>query len=836
LSVSVNSNVAALAVRRSLLNNTREMATSMQRLNTGVRINSAADDAAGVSIAARMGSQIKSYGTAIRNAGDAISMLETAEGGLGAIADTLQRMRVLATTAANGTTVTTDRQALTDEVDQLKAEINRIAGVVKFNGISLLDGTFTNAKFQVGAMGGETVTVGIQSAKATDIGELNSVNVTVPIVLTGPAVPVAQTVTLTVQGVTPQTFSLGTFAPGAIDLAAAINASTSQTHLTATPLANSVTTTQTNTTATLNALEPPILATVNGVGIDIPVTPINPALSSAQKDNALRDNFITAFNARKASGVGALQNIVATNTGTGISLQNVTPATISGQSASLPSVPFVPASISGQAQSFPSGVFASGNTTLTINGVNIAVNTTDDAAANRSATVAAINAQTGTTGVTAVNDGASGVRLTSSSSFTTAFVSSDATVDGTNLTSAEAAKALGLGALGQTANPSGVFNAGVTQFTINGTTISVNTTNNATNNRAAAVAAINAQTAVTGVTAINDGATGVRLTSAANITTAFVSTAANIDGTVLTAAQAAKAFGLANFGTTATAGGNLTVSYSGPTGSAAGTLNSIAGTSSNSAGSYAALDPYVEFSVNGVSFEVNVTNFSTSMTTAQRNAALRADFVNAFTAKKALGPSALDGITATSTSTGVDIRALDGRTLTVLYNAGPTGTSAANFGVGTTPSYGQASRININYTAPDGVFGDIVFSANSGLVPPILPPSGINGTSVQDVDLTDQFFANYAMEWIDAAIDQVANYRANVGSALNRFGMTISNLRQTVENLEASRSRVRDTDFAVEYSSVAKKRVLLESGMSVLQTATASPKNILQVLEAATRR
>jgi flagellin len=156
--------------------------------------------------------------------------------------------------------------------------------------------------------------------------------------------------------------------------------------------------------------------------------------------------------------------------------------------------------------------------------------------------------------------------------------------------------------------------------------------------------------------------------------------------------------------------------------------------------------------------------------------------------------------------------------------------------VGTTPSYGQASRININYTAPDGVFGDIVFSANSGLVPPILPPSGINGTSVQDVDLTDQFFANYAMEWIDAAIDQVANYRANVGSALNRFGMTISNLRQTVENLEASRSRVRDTDFAVEYSSVAKKRVLLESGISVLQTATASPKNILQVLEAAARR
>jgi flagellin len=244
--MSVNSNVAALAVQRSLLNNTRELATSMQRLNTGVRINSAADDAAGVSIADRMESQIKSYGMAVRNAGDAISMLETAEGGLGSIADTLQRMRVLATTAANGTTVTTDRQALTDEVDQLKAEINRIAGVVKFNGISLLDGSFTNAKFQVGAMGGETVTVGINSAAASDIGEQNTINVTAPIVLTGPAVPTAQSVNL--YGTI---YSLGTFTPSAPALAAAINATTSVTNLSASALPNTISATSNNTTTTL---------------------------------------------------------------------------------------------------------------------------------------------------------------------------------------------------------------------------------------------------------------------------------------------------------------------------------------------------------------------------------------------------------------------------------------------------------------------------------------------------------------------------------------------------------------------------------------------------------
>ena len=428
MSMSVNSNVAALTVQRSLLNNSRELATSMQRLSTGVRINSAADDAAGVSIASRMGAQITGYGMAIRNAGDAIAMLETAEGGLGTIADTLQRMRVLATAAANGTVITADRVALQTEVDQLKAEINRVAGLVKFNGISLLDGTFTNATFQVGAMAGETITVGIKSAKAIDIGELNTLSMTAPIVLTGPAVPTAQSVNL--HGTV---YSLGTFTPSAPALAAAINATTGITNLSAVALPNTISATSNNTTTTFNALEPPISVTVNGVAIDVPVTPLNPAATNAQKDEALRNDFVTAFNARKASGVAALQNLTATNNGTGVTLQNNTPAVLNGQSASLPSVPFVPATINGQAQSLPVGVFADGNTTLAINGTNILVNTTSDLAANRAATVAAINAQTGITGVTAVDDGASGVRLTSSSSFTTAFVASAATADGINL-------------------------------------------------------------------------------------------------------------------------------------------------------------------------------------------------------------------------------------------------------------------------------------------------------------------------------------------------------------------------------------------------------------------
>jgi flagellin len=147
----INTNISSLNAQRNLSMNQASLATSMQRLSSGLRINSAKDDAAGLSIASRMTSQITGMNQAARNANDGISLAQTAEGALGSTTDLLQRMRDLAVQSANGTNSDADRASLQAEVTQIKSEVDRIANSASFNGINLLDGTFTAQTFQVGA-------------------------------------------------------------------------------------------------------------------------------------------------------------------------------------------------------------------------------------------------------------------------------------------------------------------------------------------------------------------------------------------------------------------------------------------------------------------------------------------------------------------------------------------------------------------------------------------------------------------------------------------------------------------------------------------------------------
>lgn len=168
MSTIINTNLAALVSQRALAKTSGEMSVALQRLSTGLRINSAKDDAAGLAIAERATAQIRGYNQAIRNAADGISLAQTAEGGMEGITSSLQRMRELAVQAANYTNTTADREAIQLEVDQLIDEIDRIAGQTKFNTVSLLDGSFTAAQFQVGANAGETITVADIDSMETD--------------------------------------------------------------------------------------------------------------------------------------------------------------------------------------------------------------------------------------------------------------------------------------------------------------------------------------------------------------------------------------------------------------------------------------------------------------------------------------------------------------------------------------------------------------------------------------------------------------------------------------------------------------------------------------------
>jgi len=167
----INTNVLSLNAQRNLSTSQAQLATALQRLSSGLRINSAKDDAAGLAISDRMTTQIRGLNQAVRNSQDGVSLAQTSEAALAEISNNLQRIRELAVQSANASNSTSDRAALDLEVQQRIAEVDRIATQTSFNGRKVLDGTFGNAAFQVGANVGETISVNLAtSTRATAIG------------------------------------------------------------------------------------------------------------------------------------------------------------------------------------------------------------------------------------------------------------------------------------------------------------------------------------------------------------------------------------------------------------------------------------------------------------------------------------------------------------------------------------------------------------------------------------------------------------------------------------------------------------------------------------------
>jgi flagellin len=267
----INTNISSLTAQRNLGMSQAALSTSMQRLSSGLRINSAKDDAAGLAISERMTAQIRGSNQAARNANDGISLAQTAEGDLTQISSNLQRMRELAVQSANATNSTSDRAALDAEVQALSSEIDRVAQNSAFNGVKLLDGSFVAQKFQVGANGTATdsITVtGVSSARTSSLGGSGSSTATT--LLGGPAgVAVLAAGELTLNG-----FQIGASAVGAApgqtassaySKALAINAVSAQSGVTAT--AQATTTTGLASTTPFAAVATGGTLTVNGIQV-----------------------------------------------------------------------------------------------------------------------------------------------------------------------------------------------------------------------------------------------------------------------------------------------------------------------------------------------------------------------------------------------------------------------------------------------------------------------------------------------------------------------------------------------------------------------------------------
>ena len=235
----INTNVPSLNSQRNLNASQSALATSLQRLSSGLRINSAKDDAAGMAIADRMTSQIRGLNQAARNANDGISLSQTAEGGLSSIGDNLQRMRELSIQSANSTNSASDRASLNAEVQSLMAEVSRVASSTQFNGLNLLDGSFQSSQFQVGANANQTISVSIAGATTNLVGAYQQTSTAVTsTAFTGAGFTITPNGgNATTIGVSVQTGSTGNnlvTADSATAKATAINAKTAETGVTAT--------------------------------------------------------------------------------------------------------------------------------------------------------------------------------------------------------------------------------------------------------------------------------------------------------------------------------------------------------------------------------------------------------------------------------------------------------------------------------------------------------------------------------------------------------------------------------------------------------------------------
>lgn len=251
----INTNVSATLTQNAITKNERAMSTAMEQLSTGKRINSASDDAAGLAIASRMTSQINGLAQAARNANDAISLVQTADGALVEVTSMLQRMRELAVQSASDTNVAADRTALNQEFTQLRSEINRIATNTQWNGSNILDGTVGSSgslSFQVGANASQTITLALDDFQTTSSSQSTTLTADTSTAASGPSATGAAQVSTIVVG--------GTVTEGDVLTVAAGGASVSYT-VTAADVATGATTAADTVATALSTA----LGTISGI-------------------------------------------------------------------------------------------------------------------------------------------------------------------------------------------------------------------------------------------------------------------------------------------------------------------------------------------------------------------------------------------------------------------------------------------------------------------------------------------------------------------------------------------------------------------------------------------
>jgi flagellin len=723
----INTNVKALAAQASMANVEKKMQASMERLSTGLRINSAKDDAAGLAISNRMTSQIRGYAVAIRNSNDGISMTQTAEGALGQVTDMLQRMRELSVQAGNGAMSTSDRKSLQLEVDQMKQEINNVATKTNHNNIKLLDGSAGKIDLQTGVNGGDKMTIGFGSVQTKDIGSGRSASLT----------------------------SVGTKFDAAADA----------THVPASGQSG----------ALLNGD-----LTINGVVV---------GASSATDDKVSSD----------AKSASAIAKAAAINR---VSDQSGVTATVGKTTAF------------GTAMSITAGVATNSGTSgaISINGqATASITLGDDLEINRLMMTNAINNISKQTGVTAVNthDDKQGIVLVASDGrniqidMGTDLVASDVGLSdtGTYIGTFDLKSKTGEAFTLSTETSGSIQNAGLSAGSYGN-----NKATMVTLPRSAAAAAAAPSDTTTGV--LNGGTlviNGVGIDAAIGSDDSSSSTAATSSTKAASAIATAAAINKKSdmTGVKAVADANVVRG----TGFTAGAVTGL--------------------NINGVDIDINLDANS------NRDDVLVA--INKY--------SGQTGVVASGWGDGVQLTAEDGRNISIASDA----TDAAALGltgqaIGTEGTAGSAAAGEpVTYYANVHLESDKAFEVTSGSEGNAnFNKLGFtrgtfggndNGMKVADVDISTQGGADAAITAIDDALETVSAMQAKAGAFQNRLESVVSNLTESNQNMSASRSRILDTDYASETTSMAKSQIISQAATAMLAQANQSAQGVLSLLK-----
>jgi len=713
----INTNVKALAAQASMSNVNKSMETAMERLSTGIRINSAKDDAAGLAIALRMTADIRGTAVAIRNANDAISLSQTAEGGLGQINDILQRMRELAVQSSNATAAPDNRQASQLEITQLKQEIDTIANRTNFNGIKLLDGTAAKLNIQTGVNAGDMMTMNISAARTQDIG-------------------IGGRSSLSATGHAGSTGSV----------AKQINAGD---------------------------------LIINGVVV---------GASTADMD-------MLSFSDKSSSAIAKVAAINAVSSQTGV-IATVGRTTVAGSEMTNS---------------------AAGSGTVTINGVvtgTIAVTT--DSGVSRTNTVNAINLISAQTGVKAIDTGdlKKGVLLVAEDGRNISLVITQA---GATFGAAQ----MGLGA-------TAITTSGSYQLTsTSGAPISLTSSSSGTIANAG-LAAGSYQANVSTVTSVardsQAAAPSVTTTGVLNAGTMRINGIA-IDAAVsasdtasdVTAAASTKAAS----GISIAAAINAKTSLTGVTAKAEPTT--IVGTS---------------FTATSTAKTLFINNVSISLATTDITVNAIASKINAVTGQT--------GVVASDNGRGMTLTAADGRNISVSALLAATETASSNVGLtaGVTASSASAaataalatttySNVTLNSDVSFSLEGGSDGNANFdklGFKTGTVGGSN-NGIKIASIDVSTQTGAQLAITALDAAMKSVSMNQAQLGAYQNRLESAISNLTEGSTNMNASRSRVLDTDYAKESTNLAKAQIITQAATAMLAQANQSAQSVLALLK-----